>query len=150
MSNQAESSQNILRKKIEEFLSQGIDKFYLEEIAEKAQVSFQETEAYFLPLLKKNEIEGKLEVRCPNCEGHQGGFSKYTDIPRQMHCELCDHEFSRSDDYIDVVLEVKGKFFRPQKRKPEFDWTRSRKVRTEGNAARCYQRKKHHKQVEEI
>ena len=115
MSNQTECSRSFLKKKIKEFLSQGRNKFYLHEIVEEAHVSVRDAEEFLIPLLEENKIEGNLEVRCPNCGADQGTFKKYHEIPPEMECEICGYEFLRSDEYLNVVLEVKGKFFRAQK-----------------------------------
>ena len=57
LQNQKESSRNSLTKKLEEFLSQGRNKFYLRDIVEEAHVSILDAEDFFIPLLKENEIE---------------------------------------------------------------------------------------------
>lgn len=101
-------------KKLEEFLSQGRSKFYLRDIVEEAHVSLLDAEDFFIPLLKENEVEGSLEVRCPKCGAELGTFQRYPEIPERLTCELCETEFPRSSDYMEIVLEVVGKFFRAQ------------------------------------
>jgi len=118
MPNQIKSSRSFLKRKIEEFVSQGRNKFYLHEVVEQTHISMREAEDFFVPLLEENKIEGSLELRCPNCGADQGTFKKYHQIPEEVECEICGFEFPRSDDYINVVLEVKGKFFRAQKNIP--------------------------------
>ena len=108
-------SHSSLKKKIEEFLSQGRSKFYLHEIVKEASVTFREAEEFFIPLLEKDKIEGSLELRCPNCGADQGTFRKYDQVPSEVECEHCGYSFPRSEDYLNIVLEVKGKFFRAQK-----------------------------------
>ena len=114
LQNQKESSRNSLRKKVEEFLSEGRSKFYLRDIVEEAHVSMLDAEDFFIPLLKENELEGSLEVRCPKCGAGLGIFKRYPEIPEELTCELCETEFPRSSDYVEIVLEVAGKFFRAQ------------------------------------
>ena len=104
-----------MKKKLEEFVSQGRNKFYLREIVEEAQVTVVEAEDFFIPLLKENELEGNLEVRCPTCGADLGTYKRYPEIPEKLSCEICGTEFPRSDEYLNIVLEVKGKFFRAQK-----------------------------------
>lgn len=104
-----------MKKKIEEFLSQDRHRFYLHEIAKEASVTMREAEDFFIPLLEENKIEGSLELRCPNCEAVQGTFKKYDQVPSEVECEHCGYSFPRSEDYLNIVLEVKGKFFRAQK-----------------------------------
>jgi len=111
---QIESSHNFLKKKIEKFISQGRNRFYLSEMVEETHVPIRDVENFLIPLLEKNKIEGTLEVRCPNCGADQGTFKKYYEIPSEIECEICGYEFPRSDEYLNIVLEVKGKFFRAQ------------------------------------
>jgi DNA-directed RNA polymerase subunit RPC12/RpoP len=74
-----------------------------------------QVEDYFIPLLGTNRIEGKLEVRCPNCGKDLGVFNRLPEIPENIVCEFCGHGFSRAMEYIEIVLEVKKEFFRTQK-----------------------------------
>lgn len=116
MSNQTDYSKTTLKRKIEEFLSQGRSKFYFREMVEEAQVSVQDAENFLIPLLERGNIEGRLELRCPNCEAQLGTFKKYREIPEKIECEICGHEFSRSEENMNIVLEVTGtKFFRAQR-----------------------------------
>ena len=113
--NQIKCSHSSLKKKIERFLSEGRNKFYLREMVEEAHVSMRDAEDFLIPLLGENKIEGSLEVRCPNCGADQGTFKMYHEIPPEIECEICGHNFPRSDEYLNIVLEVKGEFFRAQK-----------------------------------
>ena len=115
MSNQTKCSKTSLEKKIEIFISQGKNKFYLREMVEEAHISVREAEDFLIPLLGEDKIEGSLEVRCPDCGADLGTFKKYHEIPSELECEICGHKFSRSDDYLNIVLEVKGEFFRARK-----------------------------------
>lgn len=116
MSNHTDYSKTTLKRKIEEFLSQGRNKFYFHEMVEEAQVSVRDAENFLIPLLEEGNIEGRLELRCPDCEAQLGTFKKYHEIPKKIECEICGHEFSRSDEYVNIVLEVTGtKFFRAQR-----------------------------------
>lgn len=121
MGNQKKCSRSTLKKKLEEFVSQGRNKFYLREIVEEAHVTVVEAENFFIPLLKENELEGNLEVRCPTCGADLGTYKRYPEIPEKLSCELCGTEFPRSDEYLNIVLEVKGKFFRDQRRSSSFN-----------------------------
>ena len=114
MTSRTKSSQTSLARKIEEFVSKGRTKFYLREIVEEAKVSIREAEDFLIPLLERNKIEGSLELRCPNCGADQGTFKSYNEIPSETECEICGYEIQRSEDYADIVLEVKGGFFRAQ------------------------------------
>ncbi len=82
------------------------------ELRKKADVSTEELEDFLLPLLGEGVIEGKLEVRCSNCGADLGSYSKYTDVPKENDCEICGHSNPFSDDYLEIVLEVKADFFR--------------------------------------
>lgn len=115
LSSPIRSSHNSLKKKIEDFLSQGRKKFYLHELVREAHVSIRDAEDFLIPILQENEVEGSLEVRCPNCEADQGTFKRYHEIPSEIECEHCGFVFPRSEDYLNILLEVKGKFFRAQK-----------------------------------
>lgn len=66
---------------------------------------------------KKHEdkIEGKLEVRCPNCGKDLGIFDRLPQIPEKNVCEVCGQEFPKAMEYVEIVLEVKKGFFRAQK-----------------------------------
>lgn len=106
------SSQNSLINKIEEYLQQGKRRFCLREISEDANVSLIEAENFFIPILKKNELEGSLEIRCPRCGTQIGTYKKYSEIPHEFECEFCEVSFPLSDNLLEVVLEVKKNFFR--------------------------------------
>jgi ribosomal protein S27E len=126
-----------LESKLKEFLSQGRNKFYLRDFVEYAKVSLLEAEDFFIPLLKENEIEGSLEVRCPSCGAELGTYKKYLDVPEDITCELCGEEFPRSSDFLEIVLEVKGKFFRAREGSPEPDWKKAHERRTEQVVEGC-------------
>lgn len=115
MPSRIECSRSFLRKRIKEFLSQGRNKFYLHEIVEETRISVCDAEDFLIPLLEENKIEGRLELRCPNCEADQGTYTKYHEIPPEIECEICGHKFPKSEEYLNIVLEVTGKFFRTQK-----------------------------------
>lgn len=115
MKRKKECSRSGLAKKLEKFISQGGRRFYFREFVEETRVSRLEAEDFFIPLLKENEIEGSLEVRCPKCDAELGTFKRYPEIPEELTCELCGTEFLKSSEYLEIVLEVKGKFFRAQK-----------------------------------
>ena len=138
MHNQKKCSWISLVKKLEEFLSQGRNKFYLRDIVEEAHVPLVDAEDFFIPLLKENEVEGSLEVRCPNCATELGTFKRYPEIPEKLYCELCGTDFSKSSDYMEVVLEVTGKFFRAQKISPPSYNEKTHQTRNEPAIERCY------------
>jgi len=127
-----------LVKKLKEFLSRGRNKFYLREIAEEAQVSLFDAEDFFIPLLKENEVEGSLEVRCPKCGAELGTFKTYPEIPEELTCELCGAEFPRSSDYMEILMEVTGKFFRAQKTFSTSHWKKTHQTRNERIIENCY------------
>jgi len=131
-------SQNILKRKLKEFLSQGRNKFYLRDFVEEAHVTLTEAEDFFIPLLKENEIEGSLEVRCPKCGAELGTYKKYFDVPVEITCELCGEEFSRSSDFMEIVLEVKGKFFRPTEGSIKSYWKKAHETRTKRVIKGCH------------
>lgn len=138
MPSQKKFSQSFLKRKIKEFISQGRSKFYLREMIEEAHVSMREAEDFLIPLLEENKIEGSLELRCPNCGADQGTFKKYHEIPSEMECEICGYEFPRSEDYINIVLEVKAKFFRAQKITSASHSKKTHQTRNKQVAERCY------------
>jgi hypothetical protein len=78
-------------------------------------VSLNVAEDFLIPLLEENSIEGKLELRCPNCEAQLGVFENYNQIPQENECDICSHQFPKSDEYLNILLEVKGKFFRARR-----------------------------------
>lgn len=91
---------------------QGKKEIYFRELKKIAEVSNEELEDFLLPLLGEGIIDCKLEVRCPNCGADLGYFRKYTDIPKKNYCEKCGHSNPFSENYLEIVLEVKGDFFR--------------------------------------
>jgi hypothetical protein len=91
---------------------QGKKEIHFRELKKKADVSTEELEDFLLPLLGEGMIDAKLELRCPNCGADLGSFTKYTDIPKENNCETCGHSNPFSDSYLEIVLEVKGDFFR--------------------------------------
>ena len=138
MGNQKKCSRSTLKKKLEEFLSQGRNKFYLRDIVEEAHVTVVEAESFFIPLLKENEVEGSLEVRCPTCGAELGTYKRYPEVPEKLSCELCGTEFHRSDEYFNIILEVKGKFFRAQKISSISCTEKTYETRNERVVERCY------------
>jgi ribosomal protein S27E len=135
---QKKYSLNTLVRKLKEFISQGRNKFYLRDFVEEAHVSLLEAQDFFIPLLKENEIEGSLEVRCPCCGAELGIYKKYLDVPEEITCELCGEEFPRSSDFLEIVLEVKGKFFRTREGSPESNWKKAHETGTERVIEGCY------------
>lgn len=115
LSHRTSSSKNILDKALKKFCSEGKNIFYLDELVDEANVSLREAEDFLILLLKKGKIEGRLEVRCPICGRDQGEFKRLSEIPEEIVCEICQHDFHRAAEYIQIVLEVKEEFFRDQK-----------------------------------
>ena len=115
MSNRTECSKSSLKKKIERFISQGRSRFYFREMVEEVHISVRDVEDFLVPLLEEGKFEGSLEMRCPDCGADLGTFKKFNEIPLEIECEICGHKFPRSDEYLNIVLEVKDKFFRAQK-----------------------------------
>lgn len=101
---------NILNR----FCAEGRNIFYLEELVDESKVPLNEVEDFLIPLLKKGTIEGRLEVRCPRCGRDQGFFKRLSEIPDRIVCDICRYEFLMSSEYVRIVLEVKGEFFRDQ------------------------------------
>ncbi len=91
---------------------QGKNEIYFQELRKKADVSIEELEDFLIPLLGEDVIYSKLEVRCPNCGADLGTFPRYTDIPKENYCETCGHSNPFSDNYLEIVLELKSSFFR--------------------------------------
>lgn len=85
---------------------------YFRELRKKADVSTEELEDFLIPLLGEGVIDSKLEVRCPNCGADLGSFPRYTNIPKENYCKTCGQSNPFSDNYLEIVLEVKGDFFR--------------------------------------
>ena len=78
----------------------------------EANVSTQDLENFLIPLLGEGKIEGTLEIRCPDCGADLGSFKQYNDIPKENDCECCGNSFPISGDYLEILLEVTGDFFR--------------------------------------
>jgi DNA-directed RNA polymerase subunit RPC12/RpoP len=107
-------SKSSLNNLLEQFISKGRTRFYLSEFAEESDCPIKEVEDYFIPLMGAGEIEGKLELRCPNCGKDFGLFRRTSDIPKSITCEFCGHKFTSSMEYTEIVLELKKPFFRDQ------------------------------------
>jgi DNA-directed RNA polymerase subunit RPC12/RpoP len=116
LENQGACSQTTLEKILRLFISQGKKRFYLSDMTRESGVPLHEAENFFIPLLKENELEGKLEVRCPNCGAELGLYKTYPDVPKNLYCEFCGAEFSSQPEDLEIVLEVTGKFFRAQRK----------------------------------
>lgn len=111
---QTKCSNSSLSKLLKQFLSEGKTRFYLSEFVDESNVPLSEVENYFIPFLGANKVEGKLEVRCPDCGKDLGIFARLPEIPEKIVCEFCGHEFAKATEYIEIVLEVKKEFFRAQ------------------------------------
>lgn len=110
MKNQKDCS-NSLENRIKSLI-ESRHRIYFREILKEANVSTQELEDFLIPLLGEGTIKGSLVVHCPDCGADLGSFKQYNEIPKENECEICGQAFPISDDYLDIVLEVKGKFFR--------------------------------------
>jgi Holliday junction resolvase-like predicted endonuclease len=71
--------------------------------------SLDEVQDFFLPLLKDNEVEGSLEVRCPKCDSEMGTYRTYPSIPEKMYCEFCETSFEKTSECLDIIIEIKKK-----------------------------------------
>jgi len=111
-----EQSKNTLSETLQKFSILGKTQFYLSELVEEAKVSTREAEDFIIPLLKRDVLEGKLELRCPNCGKDLGTYNKISDVPDEIECEICGYQFNKSLEYIEIILEIKGKFFRTQRK----------------------------------
>lgn len=116
MSFHTKHSKSFLSETLNRFFRSGKTRFYLSELVEEAKVSMQEAEDFIIPLLRKNKLEGRLELRCPNCGKDLGIYNKISDIPEEIFCEICGHQFDKSLEYIEIILEIKKAFFRHQKK----------------------------------
>lgn len=103
---------NILSKVLKKFVKEGRTSFYLEDLVDESKVPLNYTETFLIPLLKKDQLEGKLEVRCPKCRRDQGLYDRMSQIPSEFTCDICDFEFQVERESLQIVLEVKGDFFR--------------------------------------
>lgn len=101
-----------MAKTLELFLSKGKNKFYLRDIVEESGLPLREVEDFFFPLLKENEVEGSLEVRCPECSSELGVYRQYPQIPSEIYCENCGSSFKKSSEDMEIIIEIKNKFFR--------------------------------------
>lgn len=111
MTSKQDHSKNSSTNRIKSVI-QGKRRIYFRELLKEADVSTEDLEDFLIPLLGEGKIEGKLEVHCPDCGADLGSFKKYTDIPKENDCEICGHSNPLSDNYLEVLLEVKGDFFR--------------------------------------
>jgi DNA-directed RNA polymerase subunit RPC12/RpoP len=114
LSCQKDCSNSSLSKLLRQFYNKGKIRFYLSEFAEESGRSMKEVEDYFIALLSTGKIEGKLELRCPNCGKDFGLFNRISEIPESITCEFCGHKFAKAMEYIEVILEIKKPFFRDQ------------------------------------
>jgi DNA-directed RNA polymerase subunit RPC12/RpoP len=101
-----------LNSLLKQFISEGRTRFYLSEFAEESNCPIKEVEDYFIPLLGNGKIEGRLELRCPNCGKDFGLFSKISEIPKTVNCEFCGYRFASAVEFTEIVLELKKPFFR--------------------------------------
>jgi len=139
-----------LNETLKKFCLEGKKRFYLSEFTIQAKVSIREAEDFFLPLLKKGKLEGKLEVRCPSCGKDVEIYDRISQVPEEIECEICGHEFSKSMDYIEIILEVKRKFFRDQKCSSSSYRKDSYKRRVTSVVERCSQRGEQYQKRMEI
>jgi DNA-directed RNA polymerase subunit RPC12/RpoP len=114
LSFQKDCSKNILSDLLKQYYHEGKTRFYVSEFAEESKCSIEEIEDFFIPLMGVGKIEGKIELICPNCGKDLGLFGKISEIPQNVSCGYCGHEFTKSEEYFEVVLEIKTPFFRPE------------------------------------
>jgi DNA-directed RNA polymerase subunit RPC12/RpoP len=120
-----------LSKLLGKFYSEGKTRFYLSEIVEESSCSINEVEDFLIPLLGAGKIEGKLELRCPNCGKDFGLFNRYAEISDKITCEFCGYKFTKAMEFIEVVLEIKKPFFRGQENQSNNDKEKSQQGRIE-------------------
>ena len=111
MSRQKDYSKSSLEDSLKRLKETRDTRFYLSDFAERNGISLRSAEDFFLPLLRANEVEGTLEVKCPHCGRGQGFFKRLSEIPDEFACEICGYDFPPSEECLEIVLEVKGKFF---------------------------------------
>jgi hypothetical protein len=100
-----------LTETLKRFVAEGRLVFYLEYLVRQSNVPRKYTEEFLIPLLKKDKLEAKLEVKCPKCRRDQGFFNKVSSIPKGFVCDICDLEFEAQIEDLRIILEVKGDFF---------------------------------------
>jgi hypothetical protein len=109
----------ILNKTIKKFSSEGKNIFYLEDLIREAGITEKQAEESLIYLLRKNSLEGRVEVICPRCGRDQGQYERFSQIPSELTCEICQYEFPAQIEAFQVVLEVKEEFFRKSTEKIE-------------------------------
>jgi predicted nucleic acid-binding Zn ribbon protein len=105
---------NSLDRILRKFSREGKTRFYLSEFVEESNCPTNEVEDYLIPLLGAGNIEGKLELRCPNCGKDIGLFNRFSEIPESIACESCGQKFAKAMEFVEIVLEIKKPFFRDQ------------------------------------
>lgn len=121
MTHPTDSLKTTLNEVLKRFCVEGKKSFYLSEFITEADVSIREAEDFFLRLLKKGMLEGKLEVRCPCCGKDVEIYDRMSQVPEETECEICGCKFSKSKEYIEIILEVGDEFFRDHKRSSHSD-----------------------------
>lgn len=97
---------------IKKLCSQGRNPFYLEDLVNEANIPLNQVEDLLVQLLKKDELEAKVEVKCPRCGRDQGEYERLSQIPEELSCDICQYEFPKQVEDFQIVLEVKESFFR--------------------------------------
>ncbi len=103
---------NSLTETLKRFIAEGKIVFYFDDLVKQSKVPRRYAEEYLIPLLKKDSLEGKIEVRCPRCRRDQGIFKNLSSVPKEFTCDICDLDFSMHREDLQIILEVKGDFFR--------------------------------------
>jgi hypothetical protein len=114
LSYQKDCLKNTLSELLGQYFLKGKTRFSVSEFADESKCSIEEIEDFFIPLMGVGKIEGKIELVCPNCGKDLGLFSKLFEIPQNITCSFCGYEFTKAEEYLEIVLEIKKPFFRDE------------------------------------
>jgi hypothetical protein len=78
----------------------------------EANIPLNQVEDLLIHLLKKDELEAKVEIKCPRCGRDQGEYERLSQIPEELTCDICQYEFPKQVEDFQIVLEAKEGFFR--------------------------------------
>lgn len=101
---------------LKKYAAQGKRTFELRSLFRDVGTDPKILERVILQYFLSGKISARLQPRCPDCGKDLGAFDRLSQVPEELHCEVCGATFPRDLEYLDVICTVTGiDFFRGTK-----------------------------------
>ena len=114
---QPPSLTNTLHRLLERKYAGGSRRLYFSSILRETNLPSETVEKVLLHYFQSGDVEGTLELQCPECGKDLGEYRRLRDLPEETECFVCGAKIPRSVDYVELVVHLKSNaFFRGRKR----------------------------------